>query len=247
MASEIIQKLKHLHSEYTLAGEPRNALLDQSEPLLLYLLSILRDEIPTLPNATLNEWNQFLQHLAPHGIAPLLYWKISHLPEDLQPPAEIKEKLQRKKVIAAEVKHVDEQVAAAPGKTPPPVETITPEQSPVEASAPVPAKDTAPEEKKIAESQSASTQGTLHKPEAKQDEKLEKKKKQTKQVAWKDGEAKRRVVKPRSSTPTGMEWRGRKDKRNKPASPNETQNIHVFTAPTEPMVHEVTVPETISV
>lgn len=161
--------------------------------------------------------------------------------------AEIKEKLQRKKVIAAEVKHEDEQIAAAPGKTPPPVETITPEQPPVEASAPVPAKDTAPEEKKIAESQSASTQGTLHKPEAKQDEKLEKKKKQTKQVAWKDGEAKRRVVKPRSSTPTGMEWRGRKDKRNKPASPNETQNIHVFTAPTEPMVHEVTVPETISV
>ena len=159
--------------------------------------------------------------------------------------AEIKEKLQRKKSIAVEAKHEDEQVAAVPGKTPPSTETSIPEQPPIKE--PTPTKATVPDEKKTAESQPASTQGTLHKPEAKQDEKLEKKKKQTKQVAWKDAEAKRRVVKSRSSTPTGMEWRGRKDKRSKPASSNETQNIHVFTAPTEPMVHEVTVPETISV
>ncbi|GJL71294.1 MAG: translation initiation factor IF-2 [Nitrosomonas sp.] len=159
--------------------------------------------------------------------------------------AEVKEKLQRKKTIPAEVKHEDEQVVAVPGKTPPPTETSTPEQPLVKE--PTPTKATVPDEKKTAESQSASTQGTLHKPEAKQDEKIEKKKKQAKQVAWKDAEAKRRVVKSRSSTSTGMEWRGRKDKRSKPASSNETQNIHVFTAPTEPMVHEVTVPETISV
>lgn len=159
--------------------------------------------------------------------------------------AEVKEKLQRKKTIPAEVKHEDEQVVAVPGKTPPPTETSTPEKPLVKE--PTPTKATVPDEKKTAESQSASTQGTLHKPEAKQDEKIEKKKKQAKQVAWKDAEAKRRVVKSRSSTSTGMEWRGRKDKRSKPASSNETQNIHVFTAPTEPMVHEVTVPETISV
>jgi translation initiation factor IF-2 len=159
--------------------------------------------------------------------------------------AEVKEKLQRKKTIPAEVKHEDEQVVAVPGKTPPPTEISTPEQPLVKE--PTPTKATVPDEKKTAESQSASTQGTLHKPEAKQDEKIEKKKKQAKQVAWKDAEAKRRVVKSRSSTSTGMEWRGRKDKRSKPASSNETQNIHVFTAPTEPMVHEVTVPETISV
>lgn len=159
--------------------------------------------------------------------------------------AEIKEKLLRKKAIAAEAKHKDEQLAAVPGKTPPPVETSPPEQP--SAQEPTPTNATAPDEKKSVESQSASAQGTLHKPEAKQDEKIEKKKKQAKQVAWKDTEAKRRVVKPRSSTPTGMEWRGRKEKRSKTASPNETQNMHVFTAPTEPMVHEVTVPETISV
>lgn len=158
--------------------------------------------------------------------------------------AEIKEKLQRKKTTPAEVKQDDVKTSAVPGKTPPPVETSTP-QSATKEPTPITAATT--DEKKITESQSESTQGTLHKPETKQDEKLEKKKKQTKQPAWKDGEAKRRVVKPRNSTPTGMEWRGRKDKRNKPVSSNEVQNVHVFTAPTEPMVHEVTVPETISV
>lgn len=158
--------------------------------------------------------------------------------------AEVKEKQQRKKMIAAEVKHEEEQ-ASVPGKTPSPVETITSDQPPIKA--PTPVKAPAPDEKKIAETQSASTQGTLHKPEVKQDEKLEKKKKQAKQTAWKDGETKRRVVKPRSGPTTGMEWRGRKDKRSKPTSLSEAQNIHVFTAPTEPMVHEVIVPETISV
>lgn len=158
--------------------------------------------------------------------------------------AEVKEKQQRKKMIAAEVKQEEEQ-ASVPGKTPSPVETITSDQPPIKA--PTPVKAPAPDEKKIAETQSASTQGTLHKPEVKQDEKLEKKKKQAKQTAWKDGETKRRVVKPRSGPTTGMEWRGRKDKRSKPTSLSEAQNIHVFTAPTEPMVHEVIVPETISV
>ena len=158
--------------------------------------------------------------------------------------AEVKEKQQRKKTIAVEEKNDDKQVAAA-SKTPSTVETTTSDQPSV--SAPTPVTPPATEQKKIAESQPASTQGTLHKPEVKQDEKLEKKKKQTKQVVWKEGETKRRSVKPRSGVSSGMEWRGRKDKRSKSTSLNEAQNIHVFTAPTEPMVHEVIVPETISV
>jgi translation initiation factor IF-2 len=158
--------------------------------------------------------------------------------------AEVKEKQQRKKTIAAEVKNDDKPVAAV-SKTSSPEETIASDQSLVTTPAPVatPASD----QKKVAEPRPASTQGTLHKPEVKQDEKLDKKKKQTKQVVWKDGDTKRRSVKPRSGVSSGMEWRGRKDKRSKSTSMGDAQNVHVFTAPTEPMVHEVIVPETISV
>ena len=158
--------------------------------------------------------------------------------------AEVKEKQQRKKTIAAEVKNDDKPVAAV-SKTSSPEETIASDQSLV--TTPTSVTTPASDQKKVAEPQPASTQGTLHKPEVKQDEKLDKKKKQTKQVLWKDGDTKRRSVKPRSGVSSGMEWRGRKDKRSKSTSMGDAQNVHVFTAPTEPMVHEVIVPETISV
>ncbi len=158
--------------------------------------------------------------------------------------AEVKEKQQRKKTIAAEVKNDDKPVAAV-SKTSSPEETIASDQSLV--TTPTSVTTPASDQKKVAEPQPASTQGTLHKPEVKQDEKLDKKKKQTKQVVWKDGDTKRRSVKPRSGVSSGMEWRGRKDKRSKSTSMGDAQNVHVFTAPTEPMVHEVIVPETISV
>ena len=158
--------------------------------------------------------------------------------------AEVKEKQQRKKTIAAEVKNDDKPVAAV-SKTSSPEETSASDQSLV--TTPTSVTTPASDQKKVAEPQPASTQGTLHKPEVKQDEKLDKKKKQTKQVVWKDGDTKRRSVKPRSGVSSGMEWRGRKDKRSKSTSMGDAQNVHVFTAPTEPMVHEVIVPETISV
>ncbi len=158
--------------------------------------------------------------------------------------AEIKEKQQRKKTIAAEVKNDDKQEAAA-SKASSTVETTPSDQPSV--TTPTPVTTPASDQKKIAESQPGSTQGTLHKPEVKRDEKLDKKKKQTKQVVWKDADTKRRSVKPRSGVSSGMEWRGRKDKRSKSASSSDAQSIHVFNAPTEPMVHEVIVPETISV
>jgi translation initiation factor IF-2 len=95
-----------------------------------------------------------------------------------------------------------------------------------------------------------STDGTLHKPAAKSEDKTDKKKKQTKQqqVVWKDESVKKRSVKTRggdlSSSQQG--WRTRRDKHSKPAHAEE-QNVHAFSAPTEPVVREIMVPETISV
>ncbi len=92
------------------------------------------------------------------------------------------------------------------------------------------------------------TEGTLHKPTEKTEEKAEKKKKQQakQQAVWKDENIKKRSVKTRGDLSTGQGWRTRKEKHNKPAHLEE-QNIHGFSAPTEPIVREIMVPETISV
>lgn len=92
-----------------------------------------------------------------------------------------------------------------------------------------------------------STDGTLHKPIVKPEEKAEKKKKQAKQqVVWKDENTKKRGVKTRGDLSAGQGWRTRRDKHSKPTHADD-QNIHGFSAPTEPIVREIMVPETISV
>ncbi|MGV8711373.1 MAG: translation initiation factor IF-2 [Nitrosomonas sp.] len=93
------------------------------------------------------------------------------------------------------------------------------------------------------------TEGTLHKPAVKTEEKTDKKKKQVKQqVVWKDENTKKRGVKTRGDLSTTQGWRTRKEKHGKPTSHlAEDQNLHGFSAPTEPIVREVLIPETISV
>ena len=96
--------------------------------------------------------------------------------------------------------------------------------------------------------QPSPTEGTLHKPVVKPEDKAakaEKKKKQTKQVIWKDDISGKRGYKPRGDLSGGRGWRTRRDKHSK--TPSEDQGTHAFSVPTEPVVHEVMVPETISV
>ena len=137
--------------------------------------------------------------------------------------AEAKEKKQRKKKSATvEVKEPDST-------------SVVPNESPSKAL------ETVPPQPSISE-------GTLHKPVVKPEDKAakaEKKKKQTKQVIWKDDISGKRGHKPRSDLSGGKGWRTRRDKHHK--APSEDQVAHAFSVPTEPVVHEVMVPETISV
>ncbi|MCX7185097.1 MAG: translation initiation factor IF-2 [Nitrosospira sp.] len=137
--------------------------------------------------------------------------------------AEIKEKRARKKPIVDEIKEAQPVAAPIPIPVPVPAE--------VEALQPAP------------------TEGTLHKPVVKPEDKAakaEKKKKQTKQVIWKDESTEKRGLKTRGDLSAGKGWRTRRDKHSR-ASSSEDQGTHGFSAPTEPVVHEVMVPETISV
>ncbi|MBE0621124.1 MAG: translation initiation factor IF-2 [Burkholderiales bacterium] len=90
------------------------------------------------------------------------------------------------------------------------------------------------------------TPGTLHKPkvdEAAKGEKKSPKKKTT--TIWKDESAKRRTIKTRGDVGGASGWHTPKGARHKPAP--ATEQAQAFAAPTEPVVREVMIPETISV
>ena len=93
----------------------------------------------------------------------------------------------------------------------------------------------------------AHVEGTLHKPEVRPEEKAEKKsvKKPVKQVVWKDESVKKRSIKTRGDASGGLGWRERKARHA--AHKEESDQQHAFAAPTEPVVREVMVPETITV
>jgi translation initiation factor IF-2 len=153
---------------------------------------------------------------------------------------ELKQKRARKKT------EVDEEIKK---KAAEPEEAAAPQAEPATDSQPVTAKKTEPEQR-VEDTHPGSTDGTLHKPAVKPEEKTEKKKKQTKQqqVVWKDENTKKRSVKTRGGDLSNGQqgWRTRRDKHSKPAHAEE-QNVHAFSAPTEPIVREIMIPETISV
>lgn len=92
------------------------------------------------------------------------------------------------------------------------------------------------------------SEGTLHKPVAKEGAKpasKESKKDKNSNSDWNDNENRKRGLKTRGATPVGNGWRSQKGKSKSRHKDDEEQ--HAFNAPTEPVVREVLVPETISV
>jgi len=88
-------------------------------------------------------------------------------------------------------------------------------------------------------------EGTLHKPAAKPADKDKKAVKKAKPSVWRDEAAKRRTIKTRGDAGGGLGWRDRRGGRH--GHRDEGDQQHGFAAPTEPLVREVTVPETITV
>ncbi len=102
-------------------------------------------------------------------------------------------------------------------------------------------------ERVVLKKDAVASEGTLHKPVLKPGEKEEKKavKKPAKPAtSWKDEMAKRRTIKTRGDASGGRDgWRGRRGKDRHDDDDAATN----FQAPTEPVVREVLVPETITV
>ncbi|HEY0562425.1 MAG TPA: translation initiation factor IF-2 [Methylophilus sp.] len=112
------------------------------------------------------------------------------------------------------------------------------------------------EARKLAEAEAAKvkaaklSEGTLHKPAAKEGAKPEAKEAKKGKAGnsnnkdWNDAQNKKRGLKTRGDVAVNAGWRSPKGKHK---SHKDDDEQHAFNAPTEPMVHEVMVPETISV
>ena len=115
--------------------------------------------------------------------------------------------------------------------------------------------EAATEAKPAAEAQAPAVvvEGTLHKPTVKPEEKAQKaekkaKKPPVKEVVWKDDTVKRRSIKTRGDATGGLGWRARKARTGGHSThAEEGDGQHGFAAPTEPIVRDITVPETITV
>jgi len=93
------------------------------------------------------------------------------------------------------------------------------------------------------------SEGTLHRPVAKPGDSADAKrnvKRPVKQVIWKDESAKKRAIKVRGDASGGLGWRDRRD-RSARSREDEDGQQHGFSLPTEPIVKEVLIPETITV
>jgi len=84
-----LSDILNIHTEFKLSGQPINALLHIPDKFLFYILSLLKNEFPSLPEASIDEWNKLFTLLIPHWILPLVYWKIGHLPKAFHPPTPI--------------------------------------------------------------------------------------------------------------------------------------------------------------
>lgn len=161
---------------------------------------------------------------------------------------EIKQKKARKKTDLIEDIKKKEEVTPDEALTPAKQASLLSAEAEIDIRSESAKKTESEQQQSEAQLQPVSTERTLHKPAVKSEEKIDKKKKQAKQqVVWKDEAAKKRSFKTRSDLSTGQGWRTRREKHSKPAHQVGDQNIHGFSAPTEPIVREVMVPETISV
>ncbi|MCW5622210.1 MAG: translation initiation factor IF-2 [Burkholderiales bacterium] len=149
--------------------------------------------------------------------------------------AEAAEKAEREKKRREEAAAVVEQIQA---ETSPPA-------APAEAAPAVPA--TSPEKVEAPAKAEAKPAGTLHKPATKPAGATDKKvaKKPGKDTNWRDEANKRRGIKTRGDEGGAAGWHARKDRHGRSRSDAPVQ--HAFSLPTEPVVHEVLIPETITV
>ncbi|WP_424358786.1 nucleotidyltransferase domain-containing protein [Methanocella sp. MCL-LM] len=92
-SAALLENVRKLNREFTLAGEPVNAILKLPDDQLLYLLSVFRNEPTPRIDITQPQWRHLISTLDSHMILPVFYEKLRLLPIDMRPPCEVMDAL----------------------------------------------------------------------------------------------------------------------------------------------------------
>ena len=87
--------MQSIHPSMKLCGTMDESFHDLSDELLTYVRSVLQDESPLAPAASLDEWSSLLDFLKAHWIIPFLYRKIGSLPQKCVPPETITDEMRQ--------------------------------------------------------------------------------------------------------------------------------------------------------
>ncbi|MCP4575687.1 MAG: nucleotidyltransferase family protein [Deltaproteobacteria bacterium] len=93
ISTRLLEDVRHLHPKLQFCGEPKNAILNVSDALLTYVLSLLKNDPIPAPRVTLEKWSELLSILDPHWVLPLLFRHAGKLPDDFGPPKTILDRM----------------------------------------------------------------------------------------------------------------------------------------------------------
>lgn len=88
-ASALTHMPQDIHPSLRLSGPCGKSFFDVSGDLLAYIGSVLKNESPLAPVASIYQWSQLLDALRSHWIIPLLYRRIGSMPRERRPPESI--------------------------------------------------------------------------------------------------------------------------------------------------------------
>ena len=94
------EAIQEVHSDLNLCGTEDRYFLDVSDELLAYICSVLREETPLAPAASLDEWSSLLNFLRANWIIPFVYRKIGSLPQERRPPETITDEMRQDFLIS---------------------------------------------------------------------------------------------------------------------------------------------------
>jgi hypothetical protein len=84
-----------IHPNMKLCGTTERSLHDLSDELLTYVKSVLQDESPLAPAASLDEWSKLLVFLRANWMIPFFYRRIGSLSQEFRPPEPITDEMRQ--------------------------------------------------------------------------------------------------------------------------------------------------------
>ena len=89
------EAFQEVYPDFNLCGTEDKYFLGVSDELLAYICSVLREETPLAPAASLDEWSNLLDFLRSNWMIPFFYRRIGSLPQECVPAETITDEMRQ--------------------------------------------------------------------------------------------------------------------------------------------------------